>query len=800
MPKIEIDGVTVDAELGTTIIEVADSLSIPIPRFCYHKKLSVAANCRMCLVHVDKSAKALPACATPIVDGMKVWTKSKEAIAAQRAVMEFLLINHPLDCPVCDQGGECELQDVSMAYGPNESRYNEPKRAVLDHSIGPLIATEMTRCIHCTRCVRFGAEISGQRELGATGRGEFMEIGTFIQHNVDSEVSGNVIDLCPVGALTSKPFRFKARAWELQETAGISPHDCIGSNLYLHSLNQEIMRIVPKDAEHLNEVWLSDRDRFSYEGLLHQDRLHKPLLCKQGKWGTVSWLEALKYIVAAIQLIISSYGADKIGVLVSPSATNEEYYLLQKLMRSYGCNNIDHRLRQLDFADQDLAPIYPNLGIEFKDLSQQDAVLLIGSNIAKEQPLASIRLLSMQHNGGKICAINAVDYEFNFSLDAKAIVPASQLLHTLAAVTKQLLTLTDYKADLSSVAALNNILEDANISAHAKNITNTLMHGKNRHIIIGQIALMHPQASIIILLGNLIAQMIGGSCGQFSDGANAAGAWLMGCVPHRIPGGSAATSIGKNALEMLRAPLNCYILYAIDPEFDSLLGKQAIDTLKKADFVIAFSGYQSDSLLEIADVILPIAQFSEYMGHMININGEVQSLQAVAEPFGESRPAWKVLRVLGNLSGFDNFEFNTIEDVTEELQPHLKLETKLPKWQPQSKNALLQADLHSSATTELLRIAPISLYAIDNLVRRAPSLQATKDAHLEPLIEVNSNTAKNLNVTNDETVKIYANDNTIFLKIKINNKIADYTAIVYQANIHTLSLGAPYSFLEVSKC
>lgn len=793
MPKIEIDGVSVEVEQGATIIEVADNLSIAIPRFCYHKKLSVAANCRMCLVHVDKAPKALPACATPVVDGMKVWTKSKEAIAAQRAVMEFLLINHPLDCPVCDQGGECELQDVSMEYGQDASRYTEAKRAVLDHNLGPLIATEMTRCIHCTRCVRFGTEISGERELGAAGRSEFMEIGTFIHGHMNSEVSGNVIDLCPVGALTSKPFRFKARAWELKQTPGISAHDCIGSNLYLHTRNQTVMRVVPKDAEDLNEVWLSDRDRFSYEGLL-KNRISQPLLRKQDQLSPVSWAEVLKYTVAGIQLIINNYDANQIGVLVSPNATNEEYYLLQKLVRGYGCNNIDHRLRQLDFKDQELAADFPNLGIKFAELQELDTVLLVGCNLAKEQPLASIRLHKMQQHGGKVCIINAVDYQFNFEIHAKAIVPATQLLHSLAAVAKELISLTNFNAEPSVVATLANII----VTPAAKAIAATLINGKKNQIILGHIATMHPQASTLFALANLITQIIGGNYGHFSDGANAAGAWLLGCVPHRLPGGQAATNSGMNALQMLQSPLKCYILFAIEPEFDSLLGAQTLETLRQADLVIVFSSYQSDTLLEIADIILPIAHFSERAGTMINMDGTEQGFAAVVPPFAETRPAWKVLRVLGNFSGFADFEFESLDAVTAELQKYINIGTNIAHAKKTSPLAIKW-----STTNDLLRIAPISLYAIDGLVRRAVSLQATKDAHKHAVIEVNTNTAKRLDVIDNELVKVTASDiNSVetILQLKINDQVADFTAVIYQANVHTLNLGMPYAKLEVSKC
>ncbi len=792
MPIIEIDGKSINAEQGATIIEVADRLAIPIPRFCYHRKLSVAANCRMCLVQVEKAPKPLPACATPIADGMKIWTKSKETIAAQRAVMEFLLINHPLDCPICDQGGECELQDVAIQYGQDKSRYSEAKRSVLDHNLGPLIATEMTRCIHCTRCVRFGEEISGERELGASGRGEFMEIGTFIEQNVNSEVSGNVIDLCPVGALTSKPFRFRARAWELNSAPAISPHDCIGANLQVHTYQENVMRVVPQDTEDLNEVWLSDRDRFSYEGLLHEDRLRKPMLCKQGTWRNVAWIEALQFSVAGLKLTIDTYGADKLGVLVSPSATTEEYYLLQKFTRAFGSNNIDHRLRQLDFTDQELAPTYPNLGIEFRELEQQEMLLLIGCNIAKEQPLASLRIRHMVKHGGTVAVINPVDYEFNFAVQAKLIVPGNDLLKSVATVVKSVAAITNYVLD----AHTNNVLAKIHPSAQDQQFAQNLLHGKKRQIIFGQLITGHPQASTIIALANLLAQMLQASCGYFSDGANAAGAWLSGCVPHRTCNGVPISSAGKNAYEMLQQPLNCYILYGIEPEFDTALGVQTLATLQQADFVLAISSYQSENLLKIADVILPMALFVERAGSLININGTKQELVEAVPAFGESRPGWKILRMLGDLAGFAGFTQNTLAELRTEVWSQLVVPTQLPRWQTQ----IIRDFVATNSARQLTRIAPIALYAIDGLVRRATALQATKDAHQVPTIEINQQTATNLNIATGELVQVSSEFGSSRLKTVINTLVADFTAVIYQGHNQTIALGVPYTPIEVKKC
>lgn len=792
MPKLEIDGISVDADPGTTIIEVADRLKLHIPRFCYHNKLSVAANCRMCLVQVEKSAKALPACATPIAEGMKVWTQSKETVAAQRAVMEYLLINHPLDCPICDQGGECELQDVSMQYGRSDSRYNEPKRAVLDENLGSLIATEMTRCIQCTRCVRFGDEISGERELGATGRGEHMEIGTYVAHTMHSEVSGNIIDLCPVGALTSKPFRFSARPWELTQTAGISPHDCIGSNLYWHTLRGKIMRVVPKDAEEINEIWLSDRDRFSYTALEHADRLRKPLICKQ-RWNTASWDEALKYAVDGIKASIAKNGAEQLAGLINPSSSTEELYLFQKWLRALDCNNIDHRLRQLDFSSQELAPKYPNLGREFRSLADVDAALLIGCNIAKEQPLASLKLRKAAKKGAQIFAINAVDYQYNFSLANKSIVPILDLLNSFAGVVKALINLTNSKVDKQILVAL----ESVNANQTEQDIAKALISGTKKQIILGDIACMHPQATQLIALANLAAKIIGGTCGAFSSGANAAGAWLTGCVPHRLPDGQPSQKFGKNAVQMLQEPLRAYILYAVEPEFDSILGAKVLQNIRQADFVVVCSAYQSDTLLEIADVILPLALTSEFAGSMINIDGRQQDFVPAVEPFGDSKPGWKILRMLGHLFGLRGFDYNTFAEVKSEAQASYVIENALPQWHMPKIDPVIK-----KTNKELMRIAPLSLYAIDSLSRRANALQATQDAHAIPEIILNAKSAQHFNVADQEMVivKNAEADQSVKLQVKIDDKIADYTAVIYQASSYSLLLDAPYIKIEVRKC
>ncbi len=770
MIKLEIDGETVEAEEGSSIIENADRLQIPIPRFCYHHKLSVAANCRMCLVHVENSRKPMPACATPVAEGMKVWTKSKEAVAAQHAVMEFLLVNHPLDCPICDQGGECELQDVAMGYGRDYSRYDEPKRAVIDQNLGPLIATDMTRCIHCTRCVRFGEEISGQREMGATGRGENTEIGTFIEQNVDSEVSANIIDLCPVGALTSKPFRFKARTWEMRQHPGIGTHDCIGANIYLHVHNEQVMRVVPRENERLNEIWLADRDRFSYTAVLHDERIRKPMIRKQDKWHVVSWVEALKYAISGIKLISQKYGAENFGALISPSASVEEQYLLQKLMRGLGINNIDHRLRQVDFRMQEAEPLYPTLGVDFADIEKQQAILVVGGNIPKEHPNLALKLRKAVVQGGSIACINPVAYKFNFDLLAEEITG------TLIKSLQQVLDVLEQKS--TGTAAVNKI-------AHMLRDDSG-----DKLIILGQLALQHPRAAELKALAIRISNITGAKFGFCSNGANAAGAWISGCVPHRMPGGHPTDEIGKHAGEMLEKPLRGYLLYGVEPEFDSVFGNKALTSVSESDFVVAVASYTSESIKQIADVILPIAQLVEMTGNYINVDGIWQELRAVTKPFGESRPGWKVLRVLANMAELEGFDYTDVSQVTDEIC-EIECAEKFVQ------NTL---SAEPEEINNLKRFAPVSLYAVDGTVRRAGPLQQTADANLEPRICINQNTAKYIGLADGAYASVHSGGYHVKLKVLIDTQVADQVVIINQANRLTNPLPAHLTSVEVKQC
>lgn len=770
MASIEIDGKKLEARDGAMVIEAADEAGIYIPRFCYHKKLSVAANCRMCLIEVEKAAKPLPACATPVTDGMKIFTKSKKAIEAQKGVMEFLLINHPLDCPICDQGGECELQDIAVGYGNDVSKFVEKKRVVRDKDLGPLIATDMTRCIHCTRCVRFGAEIAGIRELGATGRGEHMEIGTYVTRNVTSEMSGNVIDLCPVGALTSKPFRFSARSWELMERSSVAPHDCIGSNLQVHVRGgKEVVRVVPRENEAINETWISDRDRFSYEALNSEERLKTPLIKVDGEWKETDWETALQATVSGINRVIAESGANSMGALASPTATLEELYLLQKLMRQLRVPNIDHRIRQNDFSNSDEDPVYPWLGQAIPDLESNDAVLLVGSNIRKDQPIAAHRFRKACHNGMKLMHLNAVDYEFYMPVAEKIVVNPAAFARELAGIAKALLKATGQSAPIG----FDKLSSEVKISDSQQQIADQLQNGASTSVLLGPLAINHPQASSVRMLANLIATLSQSQFGYLPEGGNSAGAWISGTVPHRSAGGANSDSSGLNAQEMLEKGMNGYLLLNVEPEIESATPAHANQSLGNADFVVSLSYFGSDNIKQYADVILPIAPFTETSGTFINAEGLWQSFTGVVEPLGDARPAWKVLRVLGNLFDCEGFDYLASEDVLKEVKDKAgsviannNIEWRCPE------------QLGSVNSTDILRISELQVYAGDSLQRRAYALQSTFDADTAA-IRINKKLADSIGVSDGANATAAQNGTNVTLPVIIDDHVADNGVLIH---------------------
>jgi NADH-quinone oxidoreductase subunit G len=655
--NIEVNGVPLKARKGQMIMQVTDPADIYIPRFCYHDKLTVAANCRMCLVEVEKAPKPLPACATPVAEGMKVFTKSPKAVAAQRATMEFLLINHPLDCPICDQGGECELQDLALGYGRDISRFAERKRVVKDKNLGPLVSTDMTRCIHCTRCVRFGQEIQGYPQLGTTGRGENMEIGTYIEHSVDHELSANIIDLCPVGALNNKPFRYHARSWEMTQHALVSPHDAFGTNLYAHVLRGRLMRMVPRENEQINETWIADRDRFGFEGMYSADRVTEPMVRVNGNLQAVDWEVALAAAAEGLQKAASAHGAAALGFLASPLATLEEMYLLAQIARGIGSRNIDHRLRQLDFRAQESDGAYPNLGLKIADVERLEGVLVIGSDLRHEMPLLAHRIRKAAVKGAaKVAFLNPRPFEYLFPVAAYGLAE-SDLVAELAAVVRAAAAVLD-KPVAAGVPA-------AAVTDGHRALAGALMNGARRAIILGSLAQRHPEYAALKALSALLADLCGASLGLLTEGANAAGAYLAGAVPHREPGGAPAPA-GLSARAMLESSLKAYVLFGgIDPANDLSVAPEA---LAAADLVVAVTTHLPDSLRAVAHVVLPIGSFAETSGTYVNAEGRWQSWAGAAKLLGDSRPGWKVLRVLANLLNVHGVDYVSSEEIREALK------------------------------------------------------------------------------------------------------------------------------------
>jgi NADH-quinone oxidoreductase subunit G len=714
--NVEVNGVPLKARKGQMIIEVTDRAEIYVPRFCYHPKLTIAANCRMCLVEVEKAPKPLPACATPVAEGLKIFTRSKRAISAQKATMEVLLINHPLDCPICDQGGECELQDLAMGFGRGVSRYTERKRIVKDKNLGPLVSTDMTRCIHCTRCVRFGAEIAGVQELGANFRSDRSEIGTYIEKSVDHELSGNIIDLCPVGALNNKPYRYSARAWEMDAKPLVSPHDCAGSNLDAHVLRGRLRRVVPRDNEAINESWLSDRDRYGCYGIYSADRLQKPRVKRGGNWVEVGWEDALAAAVGALRKATDGGGASGLGTLVSPSATLEEVYLLQRITRFLGSDNIDYRLRQRDFRDQANDPKVPLLGCSIADLDSRQGIVVVGSNLRMEVPIVAHRVRKAALKGASVAFVNPAAYEYHFTPAAYVTAAPDALAANLAAV-------------LAAAANANGAPVPPHLARAVEGVAMTDQHRaaaqalarKPAVLLLGQIAQRHPQWSDLRALAAGLAAVTGATLGYLSEGANAAGAALAGATPHRGPGGQSLARNGFDARAMLETPRNAYILFGIEPSKDLAEGAEALRSLRDAA-VVAFTPFASEELLDVADVLLPIGTFAETAGTFVNAEGRWQSFDAAADLVGDARPGWRVLRVLGNELELPGCEYLSPSDVTAALEAEIGDARSLSPADTRYRGSFAPGDRAAPIGDAVL---DVPIYAVDALVRRSQPLQDT---------------------------------------------------------------------------
>lgn len=705
MVEIELDGQKVEVVEGSMVIHAAEKANVYIPHFCYHKKLSIAASCRMCLVDVEKAPKPMPACATPVTQGMVVRTKTEKAIKAQQSVMEFLLINHPLDCPICDQGGECQLQDLAVGYGGSSSRYSEEKRVVQAKDIGPLISTEeMTRCIHCTRCVRFGAEIGGDMELGMINRGEHSEITTIKGDSVDSELSGNMIDICPVGALTSKPFRYSARTWELSRRKSISPHDSTGANLIVQVKNHKVMRVVPLENEAVNECWIADRDRFSYEALNGPDRLTRPMLKQGGQWQEVDWQTALEYVANGIKSVREKHGADAVGALVSPHSTLEELFLASRLIRGLGSDSIDYRLRHAEFTPFEGVRW---LGTSIASLSTLQSVLVFGSNLRKDHPLFAQRIRQAARHGCAVHSVNSVAYDWAMPVTTSVVVPASGWMRMLAQIAAAV-------AEVKAIELPQDIAETVGEPARA--IAASLLAGERKAILLGNGAAHHAQASSILALVQWIATHTGATFGYLSEAANTVGAQFVGAQP---------LGKGFNAAEMLAGKVKAALLLNTEPTLDSVAGVRATLDLSAVDMVVTLSPFKTN--LEFSDVLLPIAPFTETAGTFVNAEGRVQSFHAVVKPLGETRPAWKVLRVLGNLLEIPDMEWETAQDVLSTVLGQENLQNShLPVHSLHNETSVpIHAQAHECAEPVVAAI-----YQLDSLVRRSPALQKTVDAHV----------------------------------------------------------------------
>jgi len=770
MVEIEIDGRKVQAQEGSMVIRAAEENGTFIPHFCYHKKLSIAANCRMCLVDIEKAPKPMPACATPVTQGMIVRTKSEKAIKAQQGVMEFLLINHPLDCPICDQGGECQLQDLAVGYGGSASRYEEEKRVVFKKDVGPLVSMEeMSRCIQCTRCVRFGQEIAGVMELGMVHRGEHSEIATFVGQSIDSELSGNMIDICPVGALTSKPFRYSARTWELSRRKSVSPHDSTGANLIVQVKNGKVLRVVPLENEDVNECWIADRDRFSYEALNSDARLTKPLIKQGGQWAEVDWTVALEYVANGLKGIKTEHGANAIGALATEHSTVEELFLLGQLVRGLGSDNIDTRLRQADFTT---GAGTRWLGLPVADLSTLDRALVVGSFLRKDHPLFASRLRQAAKRGAQITAIGAVNDDWLLPIKQRVTVAPSAWGQALADVAVAVANQLDIAIPVNGTAT------DA-----AKAIAASLLSGQKKAVLLGNAAVQHPQAATLQALAQWLAEQTGATLGFLGESANTVGAQLAGAQP--LQG-------GLNAGQMLAGKaLKALVLLGVEPEFDSANPAAALAAVQGAEMVVSLSSFKT-AASEYADVILPIAPFSETSGTFVNAEGRVQSFHGAVKPLGDARPAWKVLRVLGTMLGLEGFAYETSEEVKARALGDLAaLPAKL--------NNATSASINLNASTGgLERLADVPIYSADALVRRSPSLQATADAKA-PVASLPQALWAELGLAEGAQVKVSQDGGSALLPAALDASLPANVVRVPTGHPATASLGASFGAIRVEK-
>ena len=757
MIKIKIDGKALEVKPKTSIIEVADKVGIDIPRFCYHKKLSVAANCRMCLVEIKNFAKPLPACATQVMEGMEISTKSKFTKDTQKSVMEFLLINHPLDCPICDQGGECDLQDTAVAYGASKTRYTEEKRVVFDKNIGPLISTDLTRCIQCTRCVRFLKEVGGMAELGLIGRGEHAEISAYVDKSVESELSGNIIDLCPVGALTSKPFRYSARSWELSRRSTIACHDSLGSNIEAHVKDNIVKRVIPKENESINECWISDRDRFSYEGLNHKDRINLPLKREKNQWKEIDWEEAYELIEKNIT-DIDIKKSNKIGIICSPQSTLEEGFLLKKIAKELNTSHIDYRLLEKSFSENNNW-----LGCKIDEIESHDAILVVGSNLKHDQPLLAHRFRRYANKRNNFSIITSYDDFYSTRCLEKVIVNPSAYINYLLMILKQVQLSTKYKINSE---VIKNLLKAAKPSNEAKRIAKSLLSNKSKAIFLGHQILHLDDGDNIKLVAMHIAQAVGATFGLIPGYANSVGLNELNLNTDNI-----------SADKILSQSKEAYIMMNFDPLYDYHSPKKINSALKKAKFNLAISPYISDSFKEF-DVVLPMTPFTETSGTFINMEKTIQSFSAVTPPVGQSRPGWKILRVLANFLQLEGFSYDSSEEVKTDamIEMDKKNEFSLNDFKPSN----IERGL------EVLNV--VRANDSDMIVRRATSLHQNKNKDQSCCL-INPTTMLEEGLIEGQKIKISSSEAEILINVKADDNVCLNAVVIYGKQDETFILG-----------
>ncbi|WP_295994523.1 NADH-quinone oxidoreductase subunit NuoG [Rugamonas sp.] len=774
MVEIEIDGKKVEVPAGSMVMDAANKLGTYIPHFCYHKKLSIAANCRMCLVEVEKAPKPLPACATPVSAGMIVRSASDKAVQAQKGVMEFLLINHPLDCPICDQGGECQLQDLAVGYGNSASRYEEDKRVVTPKEAGPLVSMqEMARCIQCTRCVRFGQEVGGVMELGMIGRGEHSEIISFVGQTVNSEMSGNMIDLCPVGALTSKPFRYSARTWELSRRKSVSPHDGLGANLIVQVKGGEVKRVLPLENDDVNECWISDKDRFAYEGLNSAERLTQPMLKQGGQWKEVDWQTALEYVAHGLKNIKHEHGANAIASIATAHSTVEELHLLQKLTRALGSDSVDTRLRQSDFS---LAGVSPWLGMSINEFAELNRAFVIGSFLRKDHPLLATRLRLAVKGGAKLSILHAADDNLLIDVANKMIVAPSDWLAALSEVVVAVATAKEIAAPAG--------FEAITASDVATKIAASLLSGENKAVLLGNAVTQHAQAAALHAAAQWIAENTGAKFGYLTEAANTVGANLVNANSGTAP--------------VFTTPKQAYVLLNAEPELDAANPRAAVAALQKAEMVVVMSPFKHG--MDYADVLLPVSPFSETSGTFVNCEGRAQSFNGTVKPLLETRPAWKVLRVLGNILGLSGFDYDTSEAIRDEV-----LGAGVTDLSARLSNMAALAPMATGHTASgwlqvsgLQRVADVPIYFADALVRRAASLQLTNDA-AAPTARLSPQLAQQLGVSAGDKVKVSQGSGHAILVAEVDAGLPANVVRVAAAHASTAALDGMFASITVEK-